>query len=50
MVDVAQGELKQLVRHDTRSIAEAKQRMIGEDCPQTHRTCMQDSLMAQVAE
>jgi hypothetical protein len=40
MVDVAQREFKQLVRHDTRSIAEAKQRVIGEDGPQTHRTCM----------
>jgi hypothetical protein len=50
MINIAQGEFEQLVRHYTSSIAEAKQRMIGEHCPQTHRTCMQYSLMAQVAE
>jgi hypothetical protein len=40
MIDVAQGELEQLVGQDTRSIGEAKQTMIGKHGPQAHRARM----------
>lgn len=46
MINVAQRKLEQLVCHDTSSITEAEKRVIGENSSQTHRTCMQDSLMA----
>jgi hypothetical protein len=45
MINVAQGELEQLVCHDTSSITEAEKRVIREYSPQSHRTCMQDTLM-----
>lgn len=50
VIDVAQRELEQLVCHDASSVTEAKKRMIGKDRPQTHRTCVQDALMAQITE
>lgn len=50
MIHITKRELQKLVRHYTRGIAEAEKRMIGEDGSQTHRSCMQNALMAQVAE
>lgn len=49
MVHIAQAELKQLVRHNARSIAEAKERMVSEHRPETHGPGMQDALMTQIA-
>lgn len=46
VINVAQGELEQLVCHDASSITEAKERVVRENGSQTHRTCMQDSLVA----
>jgi len=46
MIYIAQAELQQLVRHNARSIAEAKERVIGKDRPQTHGPSMQDAFMA----
>lgn len=45
MIDVAQGELEQLICHDASSITEAEERVVRENSSQTHRTCMQDPLM-----
>jgi len=39
--DITQAELQQLIRHDTRSITETEQAVIGEDSPQTHRPSVQ---------
>jgi len=50
MVHVTQAELKQLVRHYACGITEAKQRVVGEDCAQTHRPRMQDTFMTQITE
>jgi hypothetical protein len=50
MIHITHNELQQLIRQYTGSIREAKQRVICEDSPKTHRSSMQDSLMAQTAE
>lgn len=50
MINITQREFEQLIRHDTCGIAEAKERMISEDSPQTHRARVQNALVAQVAE
>lgn len=49
MVHIAQAELQQLVRHNARSIAEAKERMVSKHGPKTHGPGMQDALMTQIA-
>lgn len=36
MVDIAEGELEELVGQDARSISETEQRVICEDSPQPH--------------
>ena len=48
--DIAQAELEQLVRQDTRRIAEAEQAMIGKDSMQTHRPSVQEAFMAKITE
>lgn len=50
VVDVAEGEFEQFVRHDAGCVAEAEQRVVGEDGAQAHRARVQDALVAQVAE
>lgn len=50
MVDIAQAELQELVRHYTGSVAEAEKRMVGEYSPEAHRSRMQDAFVAQIAE
>lgn len=50
VVDVAEGELEQFVRHDAGCVAEAEKRVVGEDGAQAHRARVQDALVAQVAE
>lgn len=50
MVYVAQRELQKFVRHDTCSVTEAEQRVIGEHCSQTHCAPMKNAFVAQVAE
>lgn len=48
--DIAQAELQQLIRHDTRGIAEPEQAVIREDGMQAHRSSVQQAFMAEVAE
>lgn len=50
MVDVAQGELQELVGEDAAGVCEAEQTVVGEDGPQAHSSRMQYSLIAQAAE
>ena len=50
MVHIAQSELQELIRQDTRSIREPKKRVIGKDSPQPHSPGMQDSLVTQTAQ
>lgn len=50
MVDVAEGELEQLVGEDAGGVGKAKERVVGEDGAQAHGARMQDGLVAQVAE
>ena len=50
MVHIAQSELQQLIRQDTRSIREPKQRMIRKYCSQPHGPGMQDSLVTQTTQ
>lgn len=50
MVNVAQGELEQLVGQDAPSICEAKEAMICKNGPQTHGARMQDGLMTQATK
>jgi len=50
MVNVAQGKLQELVGEDATCVCEAKQTVIREDSPQTHRSRMQYSLIAQTTE
>lgn len=50
VIDVAQCEFEELVCQDTCGVCEAKERMIGEDSPQTHRSCVQYSFVAEAAQ
>lgn len=50
MVHVAQRKFKQLVSHDAGGITEAKKRVICEDGAQTHRSGVENTLMAEIAE
>lgn len=50
MVNITQGELEQLVCQNTSRIRKAKQRVVGEHSPQSHRPRMQNSLMAQTTQ
>lgn len=50
MIYVTENELEQLICEDARGIGKAKERMVGEYCPQPHCSCVQDPLMAKAAE
>jgi hypothetical protein len=50
MVHVAQGELQELVCKYSPGVCKAKKTVICEDCPQPHRSSMQDSFVAQTAK
>lgn len=50
MVDVAESELQQLIRKNTRRIRKSKKRMIRKHRPQPHSPRMQNRLMAQTAQ
>jgi len=45
MINITQDEFEQLVGQNTGSICEAKQTMIRENSPQTHRPGMQNRLV-----
>ena len=47
VVDIAQREFEELVGQDTGRVCEPKQRMIRENCPQTHGPRVEDGLMTQ---
>lgn len=46
MVDIAQSELEKLVGEYAARICEAKETMVGEDCPQAHSPSMQNGFVA----
>lgn len=50
VVDVAEGELEQLVGQDTGSVCEAKETVVGEDGAQAHGAGVENGLVAQTAE
>lgn len=50
MINIAQSEFQQLVRQDAPSIRESKQRMIGEDCAETHCPSVQNGFMAEATQ
>lgn len=50
MANIAQTELEQLVRHYTGRITESKETVVREDGVQTHRSSMQQSFVAKIAE
>lgn len=50
VIHITQGKLEQLVGEDTGSIRKPKQRMIREDCPQSHCPRMQDGFVAETAQ
>lgn len=50
MADVAQRKLEELVRENASSICEAKQAVVGENSIQSHSSCMEYRLVAEVAE
>lgn len=50
MINVAQGELEQLVGQNARSISETKQTVVGENCSQAHCARMQNGFMAKAAK
>lgn len=50
VVHVAQTELEELVRQNTRRISEAEQRVVREDGAQPHAPRVEDSLVAEVAQ
>lgn len=50
VIYIAQNELEQFIRQDTRSIRESKKRMIGKHGPQPHRPRMQNGFVAERAE
>lgn len=50
MVNIAQGELEELVRQYTASVCEAKKTVVCEDGPQAHCSSMQNGLIAQGAK
>jgi hypothetical protein len=50
MVDVAEGELEELVRQDRSGVCESKERMIGENGPKAHGSCMQYCFMAEATK
>ena len=50
MVHITHNELQQFVCQYTSSIREPKQRVICKDCPKSHGSSMQDSLMTETAK
>jgi hypothetical protein len=50
MIDIAQGELQELVGQYTGSIREAKEGVVREDCSEAHSTSVEDCLMTEAAE
>jgi hypothetical protein len=50
MVNVAEGELQQLVGQDASRICKSKQAMIRKNSSQSHCPCMYDCLVTKVAQ
>lgn len=50
VVHIAESKFQKLVGEDRPGICESKQRMVRKDCPQTHRSGMQDSFMTEAAQ
>lgn len=47
MIDIAENKFEQLVRQNTGSIREPKERMISKHSSQSHGSCMQDAFVAE---
>ena len=50
VVDIAQGELEQLIGQDTGGIGEAKERMVREYGADSHGARVQNGFVAEIAE
>ena len=50
MSHITQTEFEQLVRQDTRRITEPKETVVRKHSHQSHRPCVQESLMAKITQ
>jgi hypothetical protein len=50
VINITQNEFHEFVGENCTRIRKSKERVVGEDSPQAHRTGMQDGLMAKTAE